>query len=507
MGNTPYSFAAPEDAHSSEQPPLSNINLGEPLSSAEISASKSVSTDFVIGPDPKCHGVDLNDRTTLLRVFSDALRGYKYNHPGYESGNSGNKEKIRGLLESEATIEQAVVAKFGSLAGEFLSKPLVPGTCNKIFETTDSLSKRGLQWIDPNEFLEKRTGGTKKDSLLVWYYFETELLPKSKPEDDKTTPRELNRPQLEQLRDAIVFVLNNYQKVWDEWKAVNPKQTSVGTRELTFWYLTRSDMDLAGQKSKEQHTIIINALDFVSHGESHEIAESVRNGVPSLYNRTTIPDQLGVDANGKVVSAIEVRSYSPREFEAWVKTLERAASLLNAPIDENEKDRSKREGELALYDRQGLQVTVFEGPYAGTRLGVNTDGLHTTLNILNGDKIDTIKPVEKIDFVNPVTGEVTTVESEIYPQIILRIPQGLDKDLLSRLGEVTGTLGIRNFVVEELPFDSKEIRDLAYSMFMYRTLKVDKNSVYDPSQIPAEFKTEGTVDVMNALKDRKHWKI
>lgn len=497
MGNTPYSVATPED-NSALQEQTASVRYSEPLSSKEVADSKKEAINFIIGANPECQGVNLSNRDTLLELFRDALREYKISHSGHED--------TPRIYETILTKEQAVVARFVGLAGEFLSKPLDTGRCSEIFKTFDSLGTKDLKWQDPHEFLIERTGGSRKDSLLLWYYFETELLPNAKSENELVEAGELNKTQLEQVRNAVIHVLNNYQEVLDSWKKTTKSQRPVGRNELLFWYLEENKMKLPGQKGKKQNSTIINAIDFISHTDEHEMAVSTLSGTPSIYNAVKLPDRIGLNSEQKAVSAVEVKAYTPEEFDTWVAVLGRVASLEVTPKNESEEERTERLAELALYDRQGLQVNILDGSCKGMRLGVDTDGLRLTLNIINGEQPGYVEK-KKIDYVDPETAEVTSNVVELYPQIVLRLPSGLSKDSISKLGEAVGNFGIRNLVVEELPFDSKEIRDLAYSMFMYRTLKVNKNNVYDPSKIPAEYKAGDAINVMNALKDRNYWKI
>jgi len=160
-----------------------------------------------------------------------------------------------------------------------------------------------------------------------------------------------------------------------------------------------------------------------SPSKKTENREGAEGGL--YYDKTTMPDGFIVSQEGTLVGVVEVKAYSPKEFQLYV-------------------EEARKQGRLSLDIDQKTYNEYLETEstqYGGKiRLGLDIDGEQKMLDILRG--ADSLDPLE------------------VDGLVVLRVPNDVNRDDIEGFQLHCQKLGYHNVVVQRLPLSFDELNQL-----------------------------------------------
>lgn len=374
-----------------------NTNTSEKLGKEEsIDALRERAVHEAVKPEAKSNGDSPLNVPKWVRDASNGLRKRSTEaHP-----------EISDVADS-------VLGRVRGISAEILCKYSVTESpiC---FENVEGLDVSEERILDPAEFTGRRK--FRKDVALVKHYCITNEIPDT-------------------LKDILIDSMDN-------------EYSRVGVRKSVFSKLRalqNGDYDLDTKAGRSEiNRFIDTAFNYAYQKNSPLSLEAEK----SLYDSTTIPDQLIVNKDGKTTGAVEVKGYTPEEFGEYVKELE------------NQFKDWKNASPLLRPSRFNLQIEMpyINGPNweknitEGMKMGVNIDGIRKLTQIINGD------PME-IDLVNAETAQIEKSSPAYivdYP-VIIALPSDIPQEYIDRLGNIINEAGIKNIQIREIPFSSTDI--------------------------------------------------
>lgn len=255
---------------------------------------------------------------------------------------------------------------------------------------------------------------------------------------------------IEDVRLLVLDTAKNFSKEYSRWKSeqkANRDGTyhSVDLKTLVYW---RAKRDIPTY-NKTYKKLITGAFDYASkdlHQDTGQIIVRALKNKPTPYEEIAVPDGLLVETSemaipgesGKnVIGSVEVKAYKQAEVEEWIAALRRVPAYLQ---NRDELD----------YIRNSLQIFTTLDPEVKKpvlmNLGVNVDGERKFMSLVN----------------------VTPSEQE-YP-VLIRFPSNIQNTSLTELGELAEKLGIKNIIIQKIPFTDAQIHQLANDFMIHKII-------------------------------------
>ncbi len=343
-------------------------------------------------------------------------------------------------------------------------------SCVTVYGTSCRFPKNGIQSLEERY---SHLGTVRKDIILVDAFLNSEI--NNPSEENKLTPE-----QTELLKNDVLHVYKDYGDLKKSWTKENkPKNKTdpmpqCDSEVLINWYMDNQNHLSDENTSEHRKSLIKETLSVVERDDEKIVKSYLDRGIEPTYTALAMPDELVIDKNGKVVSAIKLLPYSNQEIQTWFENLKKAKGNLEN-LRDGEDYNTENITNAGFYDLRGSEVNILKPTTnnpTGVRMGVNFDGIRKFINLANGEKIDSIPTVDGVDI---VTGEIFPADSK--PKIILRFPSDSDPQLLRQIGKFFEDELKEGPVVEQLvPYSNNDIGQASYAAFRHFGIENENDS-------------------------------
>ena len=257
---------------------------------------------------------------------------------------------------SEDDTDRKIIKAVGEVrgfTGELISKSMGLSECETIYGAMIFIPNSEI--VDPYDFFNE-LGSSRKDIALLNYYFNKEaheIVPKQGESGFITAD------EIETLKKDTISTLINYDEIERKWVSKNPQARSGVTRdELIRWNIKEQEHGLEGKKKSTQNRLLNEALKVTSNKYNANIKNLIEHHAELPYEATTLPDAFLKDRRGKIVGAVEVKSYTPQEVKDWIKSLQQTVPLELDNFGASWQEKSDKAAEAALYERKGSALRI-----------------------------------------------------------------------------------------------------------------------------------------------------
>lgn len=416
----------------------STIHLAEKFTEEEKEELKSKAENYIYSGEARSGGRHPKELLSIIRNAVDRI------------SEDDTDRKIK-----------KAVGEVRGFTGELISKSLGLSECETIYGARIFIPNSEI--VDPYDFFNE-LGSSRKDIALLNYYFNKEaheIVPKQGESGFITAD------EIETLKKDTISTLINYDEIERKWVSKNPQARSGVTRdELIRWNIKEQEHGLEGKKKSTQNRLLNEALKVTSNKYNANIKNLIEHHAELPYEATTLPDAFLKDRQGKIVGAVEVKSYTPQEVKDWIKSLQQTVPLELDNFGASWQEKSDKAAEAALYERKGsaLRILNEKMEWTGMTLGVDFGGIRNFLNVANNETLHESLNVD-IDLVNDSTGEITQEKINFEYPVVVRLPDDIPNEDILELGALFEEFGIKNVCIQKMPLTSKELNQVGHGMY------------------------------------------